>query len=434
MNDTISQTTGTLKYRLKDVKSKKETPIILDYSFGRGNRIKYATGYKVLPKYWDVSNQRIRGISGIKNREEINTKLKSYDGDFFKALSNLSEEEKHNKETLKGILDKIIRKVETKDDNKKLTFFEFADQYVEKRELQAKGVGSVKLSPITVRAYKQTVNRLKEFNKKKNYRLDFKNIDVKFYYDFVSFLEENNYSLNTIGKHIKNLITILNRATEEGVNTYMGYRHSEFKTISEKTVSIYLTPKEIDAIYKLDLEHKPEWELARDIFMIGYYTGQRVSDYNGLTMGQIKKFEGKEVLEIHQKKTGRVVFIPIHKRIKKIMKKRYEGKLPPKLSDQQINKCIKKVGRKAKIKEEIMTKRTSGGKTVEDTIAKYKLIGTHTARRSFCTNAYLSKMPVIDIMAISGHSTEREFYKYIKVTPQERAVKISESAFFSGNK
>jgi hypothetical protein len=40
-------------------------------------------------------------------------------------------------------------------------------------------------------------------------------------------------------------------------------------------------------------------------------------------------------------------------------------------------------------------------------------------------------MPTIDIMAISGHSTEREFYKYIKITPQERAIKISESAFFT---
>jgi hypothetical protein len=39
-------------------------------------------------------------------------------------------------------------------------------------------------------------------------------------------------------------------------------------------------------------------------------------------------------------------------------------------------------------------------------------------------------MPVIDIMAISGHSTEREFYKYIKVTPQERAIKIADSNFF----
>jgi mannosyltransferase OCH1-like enzyme len=39
-------------------------------------------------------------------------------------------------------------------------------------------------------------------------------------------------------------------------------------------------------------------------------------------------------------------------------------------------------------------------------------------------------MPTMDIMAISGHSTEQEFYKYIKVTPQERAVKIADSAFF----
>lgn len=109
---------------------------------------------------------------------------------------------------------------------------------------------------------------------------------------------------------------------------------------------------------------------------------------------------------------------------------RHNNNLPSKMPDQLINKYIKKVGRKAVIKEGVLTKITIGGSVKEDIVPKHDLIGTHTARRSFCTNAYLSKMPVIDIMALSGHTTEREFYNYIKVTPQERAVKIADSAFF----
>tara|TARA_R110002074_G_scaffold398526_1_gene590504 strand:- start:745 stop:978 length:234 start_codon:yes stop_codon:yes gene_type:complete len=71
MINIVHSTSGTVKYRIKDVKSKDETSIILDYSFGRNNRIKFATGYKVKPKNWDKLNQRIRAISTIPNREKV---------------------------------------------------------------------------------------------------------------------------------------------------------------------------------------------------------------------------------------------------------------------------------------------------------------------------------------------------------------------------
>ncbi|WP_323786992.1 site-specific integrase [Psychroserpens sp.] len=429
MSRAIQSTSGTIKYRLKDVNAKAETSIILDYSFGRNNRLKFATGYKVIPKNWDKSNQRIRALSTLKNREKVNKDLLRFCSDFANQVSNLSEVEKQNRDILRGLLVNIIR--ETEEVDKLITsFFEFADDFIKRKENQAKNIGAVKLSPVTVRSYKQTVNRLREFNKNVKYNLDFNLIDLKFYYTFIQYLENNNYSINTIGKHIKNLITILNRASEDGVNTNFKYRHREFKAVSEETISIYLNESEIDALFKVDLSKTKDWELARDIFLIGYYTGQRVSDYNGIAKGQIKTFDGREVFEFKQKKTSKTVYVPIHPRIKFIMKERYNGNLPRKLNAPDINEFVKEAGRKAKINEQITIQKTTGGKKELETVLKHSLIVSHTARRSFCTNAYLSKMPTMDIMAISGHSTEREFYKYIKVTPQERAVKIAESAFF----
>ncbi|RLJ61596.1 phage integrase family protein [Lacinutrix venerupis] len=428
--NSINQTTGTVKFRLKEVNSKKETSILLDYNFGRGNRIKFATGFKVEPRYWNNAKQKVKAVSTISNREEINKSLLNYEAEFISAISKLDELERQNKNILKSLLSKIIRKVEKKEQKLLTTFFEYADDYIEKREYQSKHLSSVKLSAITVRSYKQTVSRLKDFNKQVKYDLDFENIDLNFYYAFIGYLEKYNYSTNTIGKHIKNLRTILNRATEDGVNKNLSFKKKEFKTVNEETVSIYLTENEIDALYNVDLSKTPDWELARDIFIIGYYIGQRVSDYNGIKMSQIKVFNSREVLEIIQKKTGAKVYVPLHKRVRQIMNNRYNGAFPPRLPDSDINEYIKEAGSKAKILTPITVTRTKGGKTKTIEVEKNKLIVSHSARRSFCTNAYLSKMPVIDIMAISGHSTEREFYKYIKVTPQERAVKIADSAFF----
>lgn len=424
----IKTTTGTVTYRLKKNKTSKECPIIFDYSYGRGNRLKISTGYKVLIKHWDQKNQKIRNISTITNREEINNKLLLAKSKFMSSLATLSSAERENKEVLKKKFS-VAMNWENEEELKKQNFFKYAQDFIELQE-KSSNSSDFKLSKITIRAYNQTIKQLKAFDKKHNYNLDFDKFDMSFYYKFIGFLEEESYSLNTIGKHIKNIIALLNRATEDGFNNNLKYKHRDFKRVSEKTVSIYLTIDEIESIYKLDLSFNKDWERARDIFMIGYYTGQRVSDYNGLTKENIKVFDGREVFEIYQKKTKKTVYIPVHNKIKEIMSLRYDGALPNKLSDQQINEYIKPIGRKAGITEEVGTQITVGGKIKRKKVPKYKLIGTHTARRSFCTNAYLSKMPVIDIMALSGHTTEREFYNYIKVTPQERAIKIADSEFF----
>jgi len=56
--------------------------------------------------------------------------------------------------------------------------------------------------------------------------------------------------------------------------------------------------------------------------------------------------------------------------------------------------------------------------------SKYNWVTSHTARRSFCTNEFLAGTPVFLIMKISGHKREKDFYRYIRVTPQEAAERI----------
>ena len=101
------------------------------------------------------------------------------------------------------------------------------------------------------------------------------------------------------------------------------------------------------------------------------------------------------------------------------------------MPDQHINEALKSIARKAKLKEEVTIKKTIGGKLVETVYKKHQLVTNHTARRSFCTNAYKADMPVVDIMAISGHTSEKVFYNYIKASSLERLEKISSHAFFN---
>ena len=53
------------------------------------------------------------------------------------------------------------------------------------------------------------------------------------------------------------------------------------------------------------------------------------------------------------------------------------------------------------------------------------MIGMHTARRAFATNMYKRGVPSIAIMQITGHTTESNFLKYIKVTAEQNAMMIA---------
>ena len=119
----------------------------------------------------------------------------------------------------------------------------------------------------------------------------------------------------------------------------------------------------------------------------------------------------------------------IHPVVKCILVK-YENSLPPSQNEQLINRNLKTLGRLCGMDDGITLKTTKGGRMTSCIRPKYEMIKTHTARRSFCTNAYLSKMDTLDIMALSGHKTESNFLKYIKVTGRERAKRIAEHKFF----
>ena len=54
-------------------------------------------------------------------------------------------------------------------------------------------------------------------------------------------------------------------------------------------------------------------------------------------------------------------------------------------------------------------------------------------RRSGATNMYLAGIPSIAIMKVTGHKTEREFMKYIKITEEQTTLELMSHLYFSGS-
>jgi integrase len=187
---------------------------------------------------------------------------------------------------------------------------------------------------------------------------------------------------------------------------------------------IYLTENELERIISLDL--KQDYLInARKWLLLGSYTGQRIDD-------QFNKFiqdnfiETKSGIEIHltQSKTGAKVKIPVHPHIKDILN---PENMPRVISRQKLNDYMKKICELAEINELIndqkrgfvkevtlLGKKRKIYRKIKKERPKYDYIASHTGRRTFCMMWYKNKkLSNNEIMAVTGHETEKSFLTYI---------------------
>jgi integrase len=160
---------------------------------------------------------------------------------------------------------------------------------------------------------------------------------------------------------------------------------------------------------------------VRDLFIIGANTGLRFSDFTDIKPENIKEDKEGAFIEIIQFKTKRKVVIPIDTTVRTILQK-YNNVLPEAVSNQKFNEYIKEVAQRCESLQGLeFLCYVKGGKSIEENVERWKMISSHTARRSFATNAYERGTPVNAIMAITDHKTEKAFLAYIKTSKRKHA-------------
>ena len=337
-------------------------------------------------------------------------------------------------------------KLEAKKRKNKMMLTKFIDQYIQDvkdgtRTTLAHGRTFVQGSRFSLT---NSLGHFKEFMKDTGITYDFQDVDLDCYVKYKAWLmtqdiskdkedpkhEPVHYADNTIGGFIKKLKCVLRAAESRGYPVNPAYKSTEFKAQSSIDVdTIYLTREEVERFEKVDLTQKEDGknlELARDIFLVGVWTAQRVSDYNNLKPENIKVVDNNGTpmtyISIHQQKTGRLVEIPCNAKVREILNKYPKGL--PHLSDQKINKYIKDIGKMAKIDEVVEVKGSRGGQVIKEYYKKYDLICTHTARRTGATLMYLDGIAIYDIMKVTGHKSVTTLEKYIRADKLEVAQKL----------
>ena len=429
-----------LNYNLKD----KSEELTLVYLIGyHKKRFKISTKQYVYVKTWDSENQRCITSSNFADRvnrasRKVNKFLDALDDGihkFFESRHGFDGNDpsyfgtaEYLKDSIQRVIDDLIEGERKEEEKKSITPLQFFQSYVDSMHKRVDPRTRKFIADRTIGHHKTVLKRYQTFFAEKNIKDDFSVFDRQFQEVFINWAyTSKNYSSNTIPASFSVLKVWLNDAARQGLikdETYKSYRSK-----SVEVDNIYLTEDEISRLYALDIpmlkskgiiDAKSTIEETRDLFIIGCWTGLRQSDLNHLEKALFDVETTEPTITVVTEKTSEKVKIPMHRYIKELYAK-YEGEFPKMCYKSRFNEHLKELGRLAEINDEVIIKENRGGKVTSIKYKKYQLIKSHTARRSFATNLYLKGAPTISIMKLTGHTTEANFMKYIKVTREENA-------------
>ena len=382
-------------FTLKEPNKDNETIIYIRYYVKKENNyFKISSGLSIHPKDWSKENRLPklkRGGDSYKNRritdeliklnEKLNKAIDSHGSDL--TIGHLKQHFNPNKET----------------ENKYVYIEDYFTAFIDEK-IKVQQVGKP-----AIQKYKVVLSKIlsfQEFTKKKYTLTDF---DDTFFQDFIAFLRtEHDLYDNTLHRYINFFKTCLIWCTRKGYKINNDYKNISIKR--HETNDVHLTEEELKLLEEVELTGSKE--RARDLFLIGAYTGQRFSDYSIFERADVR--EGAIVKKA--KKTKVTSFIPLHSKLQKLLDK-YKWKLP-KISSQKFNIRIQQVCKELEINDSIKKVSYMGKNVKEEIFPKWKLIGSHTARRTFITLMSERGMPDHQLMQIAGIKDAKTLKKYKK--------------------
>ena len=373
-------------YYLRDPLAERTT--IYAFASYYGHRVKISTDIKIPSKFWNSRKELVKELMEFKEYKEINSDLIRIK-EVMKTVY-----ENHRAE---GV---ILNPKQFRDE-----FRASKDSPIIDKKINMK-------RPLTFLLIKDPKN---EFIINWERYLKFEALNAK---------GEKGMSLNTVGKQNKNLKVFLNWSFDNG--HYERFTLKRFPTLMEEVENIYMTEAELVKLMGLELEDVKERKV-RDLFIIGCETGLRFSDFMRMNIDHIN--DG--YLTFSPKKTSgysnNKIIIPVSERFSEVLKR--NGNDIPKLGNETVtyfNQIIRTVCEKAEFKKEVKYQREVSGKMTTEIRYRYQEVSSHTCRRTFCTLKFLKGMPAQAIMKFSGHRTERNFLKYLKLDAELTARKYGE--------
>lgn len=405
------------------LRGQKEVKTIYFRGFYRGQEIYASTGMKVKASHWDKERSLVSSKDPhFKHKRKKLSAFSEYLEDPFDGLVACFLEREGAYPNTNDVKEEIQlfligKEVKEKPIQEQKTFWDYYDQFVQGRATgkERKPDGSM-----------YSKNIIKNYNSAKGHFLAFKKnttfrgLTLEYYKGLQSYLFGKGLKVNSVARVFVTLKTFAGWAYDNKLHSNTEFQR--FQVRNEEVDTIYCNEQKLFDLKKFAFSGTKE--IVRDWFIIGCYTALRVSDLLTLTQDNIK--EGR--IHVQTKKTNQKVIINCHFLITEILG-RWDG-FPPKLSDQEFNRTIKKVCEEVGFDEMVEVNNSAGGQKKLEKKPFWSMVSSHTCRRSGATNMYLRGVPVLDIMKVTGHKTEKAFYRYIRVTLEETADRLAGHSFY----
>lgn len=408
-----------VRFNLKDTTNPDTDTLVYLFFRYNNNRLKYSTGEKVKPGYWD--GHRAKYTKKHPGYSDLNSRLNDWENltkEIFKEYDFGNISVKDFKLELDYRSEKKQRPIAEKE--KVPTLFKFIEDFISEQQNQPNGKRGTWKKYITVD------NHLKTFANEKKIQLDYDNIDWHFRKDFLNWLYEapRNHSINNAAKIFEVIKQFMQESYKLRYHNNLTFLEKGFGVKRVKTKNkVRLDFTEIKQLMDLDLSDNTRLDKVRDLFIVGCYTGLRFSDWHKVNRGNIIIDDADELLEILTQKTGQLVYIPCLPELKAVLEK-HDYNLP-KISSQKFNDYIKEVCELATIDTKFLRIYSEAGTVDNERIEKFKKVSSHCARRSFASNFYDMGIPAYVLMQITGHTTEKQFFEYIDIDPKKLAKRFA---------
>lgn len=404
--------------------SKDPANLNLRFTHGRNIDIFVPLNIYVNHAHWDSERQKIRNFIELKNRDVINSKLVGLKGYVFDEynvgnMSGVIFDKIWLADLVKKYFERPVNEVNKTNLLHHVYYLDFVRYWLDDKAATWKNSKNKYLEHSAIEQYNSFYKIIEGFQKSKNVKLKLKTLSSTEIQGFVDYLQkEQNYSSETTKRHVGRFKFFCNRAEGLNLEVNKSYKEGVFVEKDDDILEPYLNEDEITRIFKYDFTHDVTMDNVRDNFIIGLWTGLRISDFNNrLNISNIKD----DFIEIKTKKTSQWTSIPLHPHVKKVLSKRF-GNLPEKISDQKFNDYIKDICMLCNIDEVIPgkifdadTKRNKSGY-----YKKYLLVSSHICRRSFATNLF-GLVPNSVIQNVGAWKTETMMLHYIKKSKREHA-------------
>lgn len=239
---------------------------------------------------------------------------------------------------------------------------------------------------------------------------------------FIAFCEQRGLKLSTIETMCNQLRSILNWAVK--YNATVSPTYTDFDIKRPRNQEIALTADEVSRVTYFDIDRfyadrrsdfRETMHRVRDMFVLSCNLFQRHSDMVRIDPGCFER----NIFRITQQKTGNLAIVNIDlysiepKTTYRLLEK-YDYRAPYTATIGNYNYYLHQLMRDVGLVDPVRIEERHQGKLIAKNIPKWKLISSHTARRTAITVNVLRGHNVHELRRCSGHTDLRVFDNYVR--------------------